>query len=107
MRKNGRYSEALSVLKEANSIREISYTNLLIGKLLFSQKNVDALHYLEKAHKEIKDDPSLVYCLCALYILKRDIPNANAAMDDFVRLQGENHQQYKQLKALYEKQIKK
>jgi tetratricopeptide (TPR) repeat protein len=107
LRKNGQFSEALSVLKEANTIREISYTNLLIGKLLFSQKYVEALHYLEKAHREIKDDPSLIYCLCALYIIKRDFPKAKTSMDDFVRLQGENHPQYKQLKALFEKQIKK
>jgi tetratricopeptide (TPR) repeat protein len=107
LRKNGQYSEALSVLKEANTIREISYTNLLIGKLLFSQKNIEALRYLEKAHREIKDDPSLIYCLSALYIIKRDIPKAQASMDDFVRLEGENHPQYKQLKALFEKQVKK
>jgi tetratricopeptide (TPR) repeat protein/lysophospholipase L1-like esterase len=100
LRKNGQFSEALSVLKEANTIREISYTNLLIGKLLFSQKNVEALHYLEKAHREIKDDPSLIYCLCVLYIIKRDVPKAKEAINDFKRLEGENHPQYKQLKAL-------
>jgi tetratricopeptide (TPR) repeat protein len=106
LRKNGQFSEDLSVLKEANTIHEISYTNLLIGKLLFSQKNVEALYYLEKAHREIKDDPSLIYCLCALYIIKRDLPKAKASMDDFARLEGENHTQYKQLKTLYEKQVK-
>jgi lysophospholipase L1-like esterase len=107
LRKNGQLSEALSVLKEANTIREISYTNLLIGKLLFSQKNVEALHYLEKAHREIKDDPSLIYCLCVLYIIKRDVPKAKEAMDDFTRLEGKNHPQCKQLKELFEKQFKK
>ena len=76
LRKDGRLSEALSVLKEANSIHEISYTNLLIGKLLFSQKNVEALHYLEKAHREIKDDPSLIYCLCVLYVIKQDVTSS-------------------------------
>jgi tetratricopeptide (TPR) repeat protein len=106
LRKNGQLSEALSVLKEANTIHEISYTNLLIGKLLFSQKNIQALTYLEKAHREIKDDPSLIYCLCALYIIKRDFPKAKTSMDNFVKLQGENHPQYKQLKALFEKQVK-
>ncbi|MCX6122054.1 MAG: hypothetical protein NTX44_10630 [Ignavibacteriales bacterium] len=106
LRKNGQLSEALSVLKEANTIHEISYTNLLIGKLLFSQKNIQALTYLEKAHREIKDDPSLMYCLCALYIIKRDFPKAKTSMDNFVKLQGENHPQYKQLKALFEKQVK-
>ena len=40
LRKSGQLSEALSVLKEANTIHEIPYTDLLIGKLLFSQKNV-------------------------------------------------------------------
>ena len=38
LRKNGQLSEALSVLKESNSIQEISYTDLLIGKILFSKK---------------------------------------------------------------------
>jgi tetratricopeptide (TPR) repeat protein/lysophospholipase L1-like esterase len=106
LRKNGQLSEAVAVLKEANTIRELSYTNLLIGKLLYSQKNVEALHYMEKAHREIKDDPSLIYCLCVLYIIKRDVPKAKAAMDDLARLQGENHPQYKQLKALFEKYVK-
>jgi len=103
LRKNGQLPEAMSVLKEANSIREIPYTNLLIGKLLFSQKNVEALYYLEKAHREIKDDPSLMYCLCVLYIIKRDVPKAKAAMDDFTRLVGKNHPQSEQLKSLIEK----
>jgi tetratricopeptide (TPR) repeat protein len=106
LRKNGQLSEAVSVLKEANAIREISYTNLLIGKLLYSQKNIEALPYLEKARREIKNDPSLIYCLCVLYIIKRDVPKAKAAMDDLARIQGENHPQYKQLKALFEKQVK-
>jgi tetratricopeptide (TPR) repeat protein/lysophospholipase L1-like esterase len=107
LRKNGQLSEALSVLKEANTIREISYTNLLIGKLLYSQKDVEALYYLEKAHREIKDDPSLIYCLCVLYIIKRDAPKAKDAIDDFIRLVGKNHPQSKQLIALFEKQFKK
>ena len=106
LRKNGQTKEALAILKEANTIHEISYTDLLIGKLLFSQKNIEALPYLEKAHKEIKDDPSLTYGLCILYMIKRDVPKAKAAMDDLARIQGENHPQYKQLKALFEKHVK-
>jgi tetratricopeptide (TPR) repeat protein/lysophospholipase L1-like esterase len=106
LRKNGQLSEAISVLQEANTIRELPYTNLLIGKLFFSQKNVKALYYLEKAHREIKDDPSLIYCLCVLYMIKRDMPNAKAAMKDFARIQGENHPQYKQLETLFENQVK-
>jgi len=105
LRKDGRLSEALSVLKEANTIREISYTNLLIGKLLFSQKNVEALYYLEKAHREFKDDPSLIYCLSVLYIIKRDIPKAKVAIDDFARLKGENYPQTEQLRSLFEKTV--
>ena len=107
LRKNGQLSEAVSVLKEANNIREISYTNLLIGKLLFSQKNVEAIHYLERAHREIKDDPSLIYCLSVLYIIKSDFVKAKEAIDDFTRLVGKNHPQSKQLKALFEKRLKK
>ncbi len=105
LRKNGQFSEALSVLKEANTIHELAYTNLLIGKLLFSQKNVEALYYLEKAHREIKDDPSLIYCLCALYIIKRDIPKAKEAIDDFTRLVGKNHPQSELLKSLFEETV--
>ena len=105
LRKNGQIEEALTVLKEANTIHELSYTNLLIGKLLFSQKNVEALHYMEKAHREIKDDPTLMYCLCILYIIKRDIPKAKAAMGDFTRLAGKNHPQSEQLRSLFEKTV--
>jgi tetratricopeptide (TPR) repeat protein len=105
LRKNGQLSEALSVLKEANTIRELSYTNLLIGKLLFTQKKVEALHYLEKAHREIKDDPSLIYCLCVLYIVKRDIPKAKEAINDFARLKGKNYPQTEQLRSWFEKAV--
>jgi len=103
LRKNGQLTEALSVLKEANTIREIAYTNLLIGKLLFSQKNVEALQYFEKAHREIKDDPSLIYCLSVLYMIKRDIPKAKAAIEEFERLKGKNYPQTEQLRSLFEK----
>jgi tetratricopeptide (TPR) repeat protein/lysophospholipase L1-like esterase len=105
LRKNGKLSEAVSVLKEANNIREISYTNLLIGKLLFSQKNIEALYYLEKAHREIKDDPSLIYCLSILYIMKRDMPKAKEAIDEFARLEGKNHSQSERLRSLLRKQL--
>jgi tetratricopeptide (TPR) repeat protein len=103
LRKNGQIQEALSVLKEANAIREIPYTNLQIGKLLYSQKNIEALSYLEKAHRELKDDPSLVYCLGVLYFIKRDIPKAKEAMNDLIRLVGKNHPQAEQLRSLIEK----
>jgi tetratricopeptide (TPR) repeat protein len=106
LRKNGKLSEALSVLRKANTIREIPYTNLCIGKLLFSQNKVEALPYLEKAHIEIKDDPSLVYCLSALYIMKQDVPRAKKAIDDYGRLEGENHPNYKKLKELFNKHLK-
>jgi lysophospholipase L1-like esterase len=105
LRKNGQLSEALAVLKEANTIRELSYTNLLIGKILFTQRKLEGLGYLEKAHREIKDDPSLVYSLCVLYVMKRDIPKAKEAMNDFARLKGEDHPQSLQLKALIERTI--
>ncbi len=105
LRRNGRFSDALVVLKEANSIREIPYTDLLIGKILFAQRNVEALSYLEKAHKEIKEDPSLAYGLCALYLIKGDVDKAKAALNDFARLQGEDNPQYKQLKIVLEKKI--
>jgi len=105
LRKNGQLSEALSVLQEANTIRELPYTNLLIGKLLFSEKNIEALYYLEKAHREIKDDPSLVYCECILYLIKRDVPKAKEALDDFTRLVGKNSLQSEQLKSLFAKTV--
>ena len=103
LRKNGQLSEALSVLKESNSIQEISYTDLLIGKILFSEKKVEALYYLEKAHKELKSDPSLDYCLSMLYLIKHDIPKAKKSIDDFVKLQGENQTQSVQLRNLFKK----
>jgi tetratricopeptide (TPR) repeat protein/lysophospholipase L1-like esterase len=107
LRKNGQFSEALSLLYEANTVREIPYTDLLIGKILFSQKKIEALEYLEKAKKELKDDPSLDYCLCILYLIKQDTQRAKATLDDLGRIQGDHHPQYKQLKALFEQQVKK
>ncbi|MGD0038278.1 MAG: hypothetical protein ABSC53_13415, partial [Bacteroidota bacterium] len=105
LRKNGQLSEAVAVLKEANNIHEISYTNLQIGKLLYLQKDIEAIHYLEIAHREIKDDPSLIYCLSVLYIIKPDLAKAKETIDDFTRLVGKNHPQSKQLKTLFEKRL--
>jgi tetratricopeptide (TPR) repeat protein len=107
LRKQGQFSEALAALQEANKIRETAYTNLLIGKLLFSQRNSEALRYMEKAHKEIKDDPSLVFNLCLLYLMKEDIPKAKITMNDFARLEGVDDPKFKQLQALFERQMRK
>jgi protein involved in temperature-dependent protein secretion len=92
---------------EANVIQEIAYTNLLIGKILFTQKNLRALGYLEKAHKEITEDPSLAYTLCTLYLVKGDISKAKTELNDFARLRGENDPQVLQLKAAFEKEAKR
>ncbi|HUI29549.1 MAG TPA: hypothetical protein VLX91_04995 [Candidatus Acidoferrales bacterium] len=105
MLKVGQVSEALDVLKDANNIREVPYTDLLIGKILFAQKNIEALPYLEKARAELENDPSLVYRLCVLYMIKRDMTKAKSAMNDFAKLQGVNDPQYKQLKEIFEKRI--
>jgi tetratricopeptide (TPR) repeat protein len=107
LRKVGQLSKALAVLMEANAIQEIAYTNLLIGKILFTQKNPRALVYLEKAHKEIKDDPSLSFSLCTLYLLKGNILEARAALNDLASLKGENDPQVLRLKATFEKEAKK
>jgi tetratricopeptide (TPR) repeat protein/lysophospholipase L1-like esterase len=103
MRK-GQPAEALAVLREANSVHEIAYTNLLIGKILFSQRDLESLKYFEKAHREIKDDPSLISSLCILYTMKKEFTKANAALNEFVRLEGAENPRSQQLKALYEKQ---
>jgi tetratricopeptide (TPR) repeat protein len=105
LRRSGQVSEAVAVLKEANKIKEIPYTNLLIGKLLYSQKKPEALSYLEKANREIKEDPSLYFSLCVLYIMKRDFSKAKPALDNFTRLQGERHPLSIQLKELFNKSI--
>lgn len=107
LRKNGQFSQALAVLMEANTIQEIAYTDLLIGKILFMQKNLRALIYLEKARKEIKEDASLSYSLCTLYLIKGDTNKARAALRDYTRLQGENDPQVLHLKAAFEKEMKK
>ena len=103
--KSGHISEAITILKEANRIKDIPYTNLLIGKLLFSQKNDEALSYFEKAQGEIKDDPSLYFGLCVLYLEKRNIQKAQSALDNFTRLQGEHHYLSEQLKALFKETV--
>jgi tetratricopeptide (TPR) repeat protein/lysophospholipase L1-like esterase len=107
LRKQGQFSEALVVLKEANEIQETAYANLLIGKILFSQRNNEALRYMEKAHKEIKDDPSLVFNLCLLYLMKEDMPKAKITMNDFARLEGVNDPKFKQLRALFDQRRRK
>ena len=104
LRRNGQLSEALAILTEANSIQETAYSNLLIGKILLRQNNPNSSIYLEKASKEIKDDPSLSYNLCLLYLMKKDFPNAKVAMNDFIRIKGKDDPQSEQLQILYEKQ---
>jgi len=107
LRKEGKIEEALAELKEANKIRELAYTNLLIGKLLFIQKNFDAIHHLEKANKEIKNDPSLYSNLCVLYILQHREHEARSALDNYIRLQGERHPISMRLRALFNKESAK
>jgi tetratricopeptide (TPR) repeat protein len=107
LRKAGKISESLKTLMEANKIRETAYANLLIGKLLLSQKNITALSYLEKANREIKDDPSLIFNLCLTYLIKKDIINAREKMDEFIKLEGENNPRSLQLKELYWKSTDK
>ena len=103
LRRNGQFAEALDVLAKANSIQETAFANLLIGKILLKQNNFNALLYFEKAYKEIKDDPSLIYNLSLLYLMKGDLFKAEAAINDFARLKGNNDPQFKQLLALFEK----
>jgi tetratricopeptide (TPR) repeat protein len=105
LRKIGQFSEAVSVLMEANTIHELPYTNLLIGKLLFSQKKIEAVEYLEKAKKELKGDPSLEYCLSVLYLIKRDFSAARSAVDEFAKIQGANNPQTVQLRTLLQNTI--
>jgi len=107
LRKRGQLSEALAVLKEANKVQEIAYTNLLMGKILFTQKKTEALLYFEKAQKEIKNDPSLSFGLCALYLMNGNLPKAKIALHDFARLQGEDDPQVKLLRARLEEETKK
>jgi len=107
LRKNGKFPEALAVLNEANSIKETAYANLLIGKILLRQNNLSSLYYFEKAYKEIKDDPTLSYNLCLLYLMKKDFPKAKDVMNNFVRIKGKDDPQSEQLLTLYEKQIEK
>jgi tetratricopeptide (TPR) repeat protein len=102
LRRNGQFTEALDVLAEANSIQETAFANLIIGKILLKQNNPNTLIYFEKAYKEIKDDPSLIYNLSLLYMMKGDLSKAKATMDDFARLKGNKDPQFKQLLALFE-----
>jgi tetratricopeptide (TPR) repeat protein len=102
--KSGQLSEALAALHEANAIREIAYTDLLIGKILFSRRDTASLEYFEKAHREITDDPSLSSSLCILYTMKKDFTKAGAALNEFTGLVGAGNPKSQQLKALVEKQ---
>jgi tetratricopeptide (TPR) repeat protein len=104
LRKNGKIEEALAELKEANKIKELAYTNLLIGKLLFLQRNIEAVSYLEKANKEIKNDPSLYFSLCALYLMQHRDHEAKAALNNFIRIQGEHHPASIRLNAMINKE---
>ncbi|HVO73628.1 MAG TPA: hypothetical protein VMT35_06370, partial [Ignavibacteriaceae bacterium] len=106
-RRRGELNEALTELNEANKIKETAYSNLWIGKILAVQKNPEAVKYLEKAYTEFKDDPSLIYSLSLLYIMRKDFSKAKTTINDFVRVKGENNAQYRQLKDLYEKQLRK
>ena len=44
------------------------------------------------------------YNLCLLYLMKKDFPNAKVAMNDFIRIKGNDDPQSEQLQILYEKQ---
>lgn len=103
LRQAGDLDGALAKLRYANTIKEISFTNLQIGKILLAQKKAEALPYLEKAYKELKDDPPLLFALSILYIHKKDFSKAEKMMNEFKKLAGVNNPQYQQLKALYEK----
>lgn len=100
LKNEGHLSEAITILKEANKIREIPYTDLLIGKMMFAQKDAGALTYLEKAFKEIKNDPALISSLCLLYLMDGNIPKAKARLDDFERIEGRDQPRSKQLEAI-------
>lgn len=103
LRKEGKMSEAIMVLTEANKVYETSYANLMIGMMLISQKNLSAQEYLEKAYKEIKDDPMLVYNLGLIYLIKKDLPNAKIKINEFVKMVGKDHPRALQLIEFYKK----
>ena len=104
LRKNGQLKEALSVLMEANKIKECSYSNLMIGKILIASGNPEALPYLEKAYKDFKDDPMLTYNLSILYLLKKDFSRAETVMNDFIRIKGKDNPQFLKWESFYKKQ---
>jgi tetratricopeptide (TPR) repeat protein/lysophospholipase L1-like esterase len=103
LRKAGKLKEAINVLFEANNIYETPYINLLIGKILISQKDLKAVSYFEKAYEEIKDNPSLIYNLCLIYLIKEDIPKAKEKLKEFEKLEGKNHPRALQLSDFYNK----
>jgi hypothetical protein len=92
---------------ESNKIQETAYANLQIGRILVTQKNPDALIYLEKAYRELKDDPKLIYLLSLMYIMNNDFSKSKTLINDFIRLKGEGDPQSRQLITLYEKQFGK
>ena len=106
LRKMGRLSEAVTVLKQANAIREMPYTNLLIGKILFTQKDSRALEYFEKAQKEMKGDPSISFALCVLYFNKGEMDKAREALKDLSGIVGDHDSQVELLKMLLQKGTK-
>ena len=107
LRNEGQFARAVAVLEEANKVHELPYTDLLIGKMLFAQRDIGALTYFEKAHKEIKDDPSLISSLCLLYLMNGNIPKAKSSLADFEQLEGKNSPRSRQLEILFEQRQKK
>ncbi len=79
----GNLDKALELLYKANEIDESSYINLFIGTILYQKKDTLALYFLEKAYKDIPNDPSLLDKLFIIYIAKRDFIKASKILNEY------------------------
>lgn len=88
------YSKAIEILKQSIKIKESSFAYQMIGSLMFEQKDMNALQYLEKAYSLDSKDANTLNNLFVIYLMKKDFPKASKCLDelklvssDFQRIQ--------------------
>jgi tetratricopeptide (TPR) repeat protein len=88
--KSGKTDEALTILYKANKIEESGITNRLIGEVLLSRNDQNALKYLKKAYQEYNSDPQYLNTLCYACIHFNELKFADKILIELKQLAPNN-----------------